>query len=163
MNQLLVAHPRWLAYVGRYVAVPVFALLALLTVLAIVGKYRIVETPVAALPVGSIIFDSVPIALFSYFGVAFFRLRHAFFSSYVFSPRGLSIHSHSLGTLDLGWQEVERAQYRRFMKVLTLHSSKLPAPVSITNNSMFRVSSEFSAAILLAKRELGAAWRESLL
>jgi hypothetical protein len=68
-----------------------------------------------------------------------------------------------LGTLELGWQEVERAQYRRFMKVLTLHSSKLPAPVSITNNSMFRVSSEFSAAILLAKRELGAAWRESLL
>ena len=84
------------------------------------------------------------------------------FTAFRLSDGGVQIENRRYGVLFLRWGEIDSALYSKYLKTITLRSSRLQKPIAIISINIQKPSAEFEEAIKLVKRHMVGRYKEKL-
>ena len=158
MNDIVVRFPRPFAIILLITGVPVFVFLALM------GIWMTISMPVLAgkFPVWAAVAACVIFPAMVVFSVAsaHFCVRYgkeSLFTTFRFSEQGIHIENSRYHSLLISWSDLESVTYSRSLKILLLRSTKLVAPIAVSQWQ------NFPEAVQLSRQQMGGRWVEKWL
>jgi hypothetical protein len=156
MTDVQLKFPRLLGLVILFLGVPLMvAVTAILLWLVAVELARGKFDPIVLVLLASIVHLGILI-----FGTL--KDWESLFTAFRVSDSGVQIENRRYSVLFLRWSEIDSALYSKYLKTITLRSSRLQKPLAIISINIQKPSMEFKAAVGLVKRYMVGRYKEKL-